>query len=118
MATMSRQSVDALGATLNLEPLNGLLDRVKSRLNPSAIWLFGSRARGDAGALSDWDLLVVVPDDCAEVDDPLAAWKIATASDTCCDLILCRASEFHEDSNTPNTLTFEAAHHGVLLYER
>jgi hypothetical protein len=30
---------------------------------PERIYLFGSRARGDAGADSDYDLLVVVPDD-------------------------------------------------------
>ncbi len=39
-----------------------LRDRLVVELKPMAIWLFGSRARGDARADSDFDLLVVLPD--------------------------------------------------------
>lgn len=39
-----------------------LRDRLASRLRPQMIWLFGSRARGNAGHDSDFDLLVVLPD--------------------------------------------------------
>jgi predicted nucleotidyltransferase len=34
-----------------------------SRCSSLTIYLFGSRAEGRAGLESDWDLLVVVPDD-------------------------------------------------------
>lgn len=40
-----------------------LLRRLVARYEPVQVWLFGSRARGDATEASDWDLLVVVPDD-------------------------------------------------------
>ena len=39
-----------------------LCDRLVFALRADAIWLFGSRARGDARPDSDFDLLVVLPD--------------------------------------------------------
>ncbi len=45
----------------------GILDRTIARIvetmNPEAVYLFGSRARGDARPDSDYDLLVIVSDD-------------------------------------------------------
>ncbi len=40
-----------------------LLAAVVERFDPIEVILFGSRARGDAGPDSDWDLLVVVDDE-------------------------------------------------------
>ncbi len=37
--------------------------RLVAAYAPELIWLFGSVARGDAGPVSDYDLLIVVPDD-------------------------------------------------------
>ena len=113
-----RQPRDTHRLHVDVAPIVALVDLIKQRFNPSQIRLFGSRARGNARPLSDWDLLVVVPNDCREVDDPMAAWRVGVESGVCCDLILCRESDFQEDSTTPNTLAFEAAHDGVLIYER
>jgi predicted nucleotidyltransferase len=45
----------------------GILDRMIARIvetmNPEAIYLFGSRAPGDARPNSDYDHLVIVSDD-------------------------------------------------------
>lgn len=40
-----------------------IVRRLAQAYRPERIYLFGSRARGDVGADSDYDLLVVVPDD-------------------------------------------------------
>src|SRR6266516_377193 len=40
-----------------------LLRRLEAAYEPERVYLFGSRARGEAGPDSDYDLLVVVPDD-------------------------------------------------------
>ena len=37
--------------------------RLLKAYEPQRIYLFGSKARGDAGPDSDYDLMVVVPDD-------------------------------------------------------
>ncbi|MGI8550875.1 MAG: nucleotidyltransferase domain-containing protein [Dehalococcoidia bacterium] len=43
------------------ERLGEAVRRLVERLRPERIYLFGSRARGDAGEESDYDLMVVVP---------------------------------------------------------
>ncbi len=40
--------------------LRTLVERIVEHLKPERIYLFGSKARGDAGPDSDFDLLVVV----------------------------------------------------------
>jgi uncharacterized protein len=54
---------DARRQPINISQLRFLLARIEETYRPLQVWLFGSRARGDARPDSDWDLLVVVPDD-------------------------------------------------------
>jgi hypothetical protein len=71
---------------------------------------------GDARPTSDWDLLVVVPDDTMESDiDPLTAWRLQRASGIYADVIPCRASEFRDDCRTVNTISYAVAREGVLI---
>jgi predicted nucleotidyltransferase len=44
-------------------PLADIVKRLIEVFHPLRIYLFGSRARGDAGPDSDYDLMVVVPDE-------------------------------------------------------
>ncbi len=44
-----------------------IVEYLKEKYNPLGIILHGSRARGDAGKNSDWDLLVLVTDDFEQV---------------------------------------------------
>lgn len=83
------------------------------------VWLFGSRARGDARPNSDWDLFVVVADNTPEEQlDLLDAWRLQYGTGVSADVIPCPQSAFREDLNTANTLPYAIAHEGVLLYER
>ena len=115
LATAAR---DARGREVDVAPIAVLLARIVEEFRPIAIRLFGSRARGEALAASDWDLFVVVPDDLEAVDDPFAGYRLRRETRTRADVILCPFSEFEEDRDTPNTLAYEAAHHGAALYER
>jgi hypothetical protein len=48
------------------DPLLGEIVRCLAAVyHPERIYLFGSVARGDAGPDSDYDLMVILPDDCA-----------------------------------------------------
>lgn len=110
---------DLQGREIDIDPIRGLLDRIVERWNPRGIRLFGSRARGDANPASDWDLLVVVPEDLPEGEfDPLTIWRVRRESGANADVVLCTAAEFDEDRNTPNTLAHEAWIRGVPLLER
>lgn len=105
--------------TPDLAPLGEVVRRIVASWAPTQIWLFGSRARGNATPESDWDLLVVVPETVDESQlDPVAAWRLGKDSGVRADIVPCRAVDFDEDRRTPNTLAFEAATRGQLVYER
>nr|WP_276602963.1 nucleotidyltransferase domain-containing protein [Nannocystis pusilla] len=115
----ARSVLDLRGDELDLTGVVPALERLVARWRPSQVWLFGSRARGEATAESDWDLLVVVPDATPDDDlDPLVGWQLRKESRVRADLIPCREGDFRADRDTPNTLAHEAAHRGVLIYER
>jgi predicted nucleotidyltransferase len=109
---------DLRGRAVDVRPIGQLLDRIVNAFQPVEIRLFGSRARGDAQAASDWDLFVVVSDDLEAADDLFAGYRLRRETRTRADVILCPLAEFREDQDTPNTLAYEAAHHGVIVYER
>jgi len=75
------------------EALRAVLDRLVVDLHPRAIYLFGSRAEGRSRRDSDFDLVVVVDDDAAPVDDATAYASLAGLG-IGCDIIACRESEF------------------------
>jgi hypothetical protein len=112
--------MDGSGHTFDLRPIAPILARVVERWNPLQIWLFGSRARGDAAIDSDWDLLAVVPDcpDPADFDDPMTVWRVKRQPGVPSDLVVYRASDFAADRPVPNTLAHAARLDGVLVYER
>jgi uncharacterized protein len=107
------------GGAIDLRPIQLLLARIVERYRPEQVWLFGSRARGDARPDSDWDLFIVAPD---ATDDralsPAAAAELRRGTGVYADLIPCRASEFFEDRAVVNTLCNEVVCDGLLIYER
>ena len=53
-----------------------LVARIVEVLHPVQVWLFGSRARGEARADSDWDFMAILPDDAPDEDLDLASvWR-------------------------------------------
>ena len=101
-------------------PISKLIELIKDEFNPVSIWLFGSRARGTWNNESDWDLLVVVPDQTSEeiIEDPLLACRLRRSSKVHADIIACKQSDFRNGSETLNTLSYEAFHNGILIYEQ
>jgi uncharacterized protein len=107
---------DLRGQELDLAPVRPLLERIAARWQPREIWLFGSRARGEARPDSDWDLLVVVPDGTPASElDPLVGWKLRKELRIPADVIPTPASSFDEYRSVVNTLEYEAAHFGLRL---
>jgi predicted nucleotidyltransferase len=115
---VATETRDARGRALDVRPIDRLLARIIDEFRPIEIRLFGSRARGESHAGSDWDLFVVVPDDLEAADDLFAGYRLRRETRTRADIVLCPLAEFREDRDTPNTLTYEAAHHGIAIYER
>jgi len=94
-----------------------LRDRLALRLRPLEIWLFGSRARGDARIDSDFDLLVVLSDDASDRDlDPRAVAEPVVACGLGVDVVACRRSDFERERVEPGTLAHRVATEGRIIH--
>src|SRR5689334_21967981 len=116
---MTTGAAQARTRRVDVDAIRTLLDRIIARWQPQQIWLFGSRARGDATPESDWDLFVVVDDAVSDDElDPGIGRRLRRECGVRADVIPWRASEFAEFRATPNTLAYAVATDGVLLHER
>jgi uncharacterized protein len=98
----------------------GELDRVVRRLiegfDPVAIYLFGSRARGDAGANSDYDLMLVLADDNERVRSRQDVWEAARSRRIFANTFLTRTRSFAWRRHQVGTLEYEVQVDGIRLY--
>jgi len=97
--------------------LREVVDRLVARLHPSRIYLFGSRARGDATPDSGCDILLVVPDSTTpahrrEMDACDALWGIAAGI----DVLVGSESEFQRRLGAQAALPATVVREGVLLH--
>jgi uncharacterized protein len=69
------------------QALQGLVDRLVAALDPQAIWLFGSRARGDHRPDSDFDLLVVAREGQDWGDDFERVYEPTMGTGVGCDVV-------------------------------
>lgn len=97
--------------------LGEIVRRLAATYDPHRIYLFGSVARGDAGPDSDYDLMVVVPDnaptelrDCAAGYDALKGLGIAK------DILVWTRSEFEKRLHLKASLPSTVLREGKLLY--
>jgi uncharacterized protein len=104
---------------VDLQPIALLLERIVARLGPEEIWLFGSRAEGRARPDSDYDLLLVMPDDSPEDHlDVVSAWTLVRGFDIPADIVPCTRAEFEEEKLEIDTLARAAFLRGRRVYER
>lgn len=96
-----------------------LLKPVVAFFRPRRVILFGSRARGDAGANSDIDLLVVVDDDTPPEKLTLkAGYESRRGFPYAADVIPVRESVFQRRRHIAGTLSEAASTEGAVVYER
>jgi len=91
---------------------------IVKRFQPHRIYLFGSRARGDAGPDSDVDLLIVMPilgsKLSKRVEIRMALHDVKMAK----DIAIVTPEEYARYYKIPGTLPRIAEKEGKLLYER
>jgi predicted nucleotidyltransferase len=96
-----------------------LLSRIIEAMRPEQIWLFGSRARGGARPMSDWDLLVVLPDNATDDElDLMRAWQTVRDLRIPADVIPVRRGEFEEARHHAGTLVRTVVGEGRRIYAR
>ena len=107
------------GATPAIEPElpREALDLVIATWHPLEVWLYGSRAKGTHRPDSDWDLLVVVPDDTnPALLDLVEAWRSTRALRPPVEVYPVRRSEFDEGRQWLGSLAQIAVTEGRRLH--
>jgi hypothetical protein len=115
---MSLSPVDD-GGMLRRDPLLAeIVRRLRDVLQPDRIYLFGSRARGDASADSDYDLMVVVRDDMpAPMRRPGIAYKALRGTGAAADILVWTRGAFQSRLSLRASLPTTVVEEGMLLYE-
>ena len=107
-----------VGVMIEAGLLHEATERLVAAFDPDEIILFGSQARGDAHAHSDFDLLVVCGFDGSrrtlmiEMDRALRGLPFAR------DIIILTPEEIERDREIPGAIARRAASEGRQLYER
>ena len=84
---------------------------------PERIYLFGSRARGDAGPDSDYDLMLIVPDDAVpERLRSRLAYERLWGTGTAADVLVWKRSRFDKRLHLKASLPATIAREGKLLH--
>ncbi|MGO9607494.1 MAG: nucleotidyltransferase domain-containing protein [Candidatus Binataceae bacterium] len=97
--------------------LNEILRRVVGAYEPERVYLFGSKARGDNGTDSDYDLLVVVPDDSPpERRRSRLAYQVLRGTGTAADVLVCTRSYFEARRHLKASLPGTVLREGKLLH--
>ena len=91
--------------------------RLVEAYRPECIYLFGSVARGDAGPDSDYDLLVVMPDDSsAEHRRSRLAYEVLRGTGTAADVLVCTHSYFEQRRSLKASLPGTVLREGRALH--
>jgi predicted nucleotidyltransferase len=94
-----------------------IVRRLVTELHPERIYLFGSRARGDAQPDSDYDLLVVVPaSDLDRYHRDLLAFNALCGVGVSKDVLVYTREEFEFRSKAASSLPATVLREGKLLY--
>jgi len=93
--------------------------QLRKALNPEAIYLFGSHARGDAGKESDLDFLVVVKESSQpQLKRAQEARAVVTERSVAKDILVFTQEEWQRGLKVVASLPSTVAREGKLLYER
>jgi predicted nucleotidyltransferase/HEPN domain-containing protein len=99
------------------EELDRVLKRLVEQIDPVAIYLFGSRGRGDSWRDSDYDLMVVLRNRFAENTEAIQRFRLeAQLEQIDANVFLSQESAYAWRRHEVGTLEYEAEIDGIELY--
>ena len=99
------------------EALAALVSRLVAALDPQMIWLFGSRARGDARPDSDFDLLVVAKADGADwAEDYDKVYAPTMGSGIATDVVPCDLEVYEASLGLRTSFVRRIVDEGRMVY--
>jgi uncharacterized protein len=97
--------------------LEAVVARLVAELDPHAIWLFGSRARGTHRPDSDFDLLVVAKENGRfGSNDYVKAYRAAVGLGVDCEVVPCSHEDFEDALTTHTSFVSQIVAHGREVY--
>ncbi len=97
--------------------LEEIVRRLVTALQPERIYLFGSKARGEAHPDSDYDLLVIVPhSDLPGYKRDQMAYRTLLGLGVAKDVLVWTRNEFESRSHLPASFPATVLREGKLLY--
>jgi predicted nucleotidyltransferase len=97
--------------------LSALVERLVDALDPEAIYLFGSRARGDATPLGDFDILVITgSEENMEEADLAKAYAPVQGLGIACEIVPCSRQAFEREKGARTGICRTVAREGRLIY--
>ena len=94
-----------------------IVRRLVAAYEPDRVYLFGSKARGDAGPDSDYDLIVIVPDDAQPPrTSSRLAYEVLWGSGSAADVIVWTRSRFDSRTRVRSSLPATVVREGRLLH--
>ena len=115
---MASENATISGTPTASDPVLGeVVRRLVEVYQPERIYLFGSVARGDAGPDSDYDILVIVPDDAPpERRRSRLAYEVLWGTGTAADVLVWTAGQFNSRTHLASSLPATVVREGVLLH--
>ncbi len=97
--------------------LKEVVRRLVEAYRPERIYLFGSKARGEAGPDSDYDLMIVVADHVSpEKKRSRLAYQTLRGTRTAADVLVWTRGDFDSRLHLASSLPAIIAREGKLLY--
>ena len=107
----------AAGSIVVESPLSDIVRRLVDAIQPEQIYLFGSRARGDNQADSDYDLMIVVTaSDLPPHRRAQHAHRVLGGMQVAADILVWTRREFDRFLSVPGSLAATVLREGRLLY--
>lgn len=91
--------------------------RVRALFPDASVWVFGSRARGDAVSESDLDCLIVLDKISKQVDRAIRdiAWELGFENDVVITTLLLEREEFQHGPMSQSTLVANVLREGAQV---
>ena len=97
--------------------LHEVVRRLVAAYAPERIYLFGSVARGEAGPVSDYDLLVIAPDDAPpERQGSDLAYRALRGTGIAADVLVWKRSAFERRKHVVTSLPATVLREGKLIH--
>ncbi len=96
--------------------LKEIVEKIAAAIDPVKIFLFGSRARGDAEPDSDYDLAVIYDGEKSKRDLKLAIYMLFEHPVFSMDVCVLTSEELEKQKHIATTLAREVTENGIVVF--